>query len=153
MKKVISTLLFFRKLLTRKKPLFDKLSYTRIIIQHQAYFLFSWQTSNTFLVRIPSLHFRSRLSCGSAFVHIPEDVTHIELIITNAWNTVKIPLSLALVPSEKMIMPPTVSVKNTLRPVYLSTTPQARIAGAQVKTPLPVPLVSRLYIHNTIYRS
>jgi hypothetical protein len=69
-----------------RKPRFAQLRYTDVVIDDRAFFLITWQLEAGYKLKIKSLNYRSYKSSGSAYIAIPADVDHIELVTSNVWK-------------------------------------------------------------------
>lgn len=153
MKKLTGLLIRTLHLFTFEKPGLDVIHYSRLTVEGDSFFLFSWRMSNAIFFRIPLIRFNTKHTSGSAYKRIPEGVTSIELVVANLWYKKKITLFVSAIPAEEMIILPMTSLTKTLRPASLLKVPKLLSTRANANISRPVPVITQPFIHNTLYQS
>jgi hypothetical protein len=114
-----------------RKPRFTQLYYADFVIDGNASFLVSWEIKNGYRLKIKALHYRTYKASGSAYIHVPDNVEHIELVIANFWRSEcrQISLIREVISSQVDFFPVKQYEELTSKAVY---TPQLKLA---LKTP------------------
>lgn len=124
------------------KPRFARLHYADMVISGKAYFLMSWELEGGYKLKIKNLNFCTYKRSGSAYVAIPSDTDHLELVVANVWKStaLKIELQKESIESQIDFAPVKQFEELTARSVYA---PQI---GLVLKAPEPNGNINKLQI-------
>jgi hypothetical protein len=151
MKKAIGIILSVRYVFNFRKPHFESIHFSRIIMQGHAYFLFTWYTTNALYIRDRKIRFHSRFSSGSAYCRVPEGTKQIELVIGNLWQSNKLLLPLTAIPTEEIVLPSFAKPAVPLPPSTHLPLPKPVHTPNGIRVPVPVPDIHQPSVQNLSY--
>jgi hypothetical protein len=137
------TVLIISNLFNFDKPGFSQLRYADVVIDHKAFFLISWRIENGYKLKIKGLNYRSYHAGGSAYIAIPDETDHVELVIYNFWKSYrkKIILIRETINSQIDFFPKKQFEELSSRSMYVPSiapvlpTPQLKGPVSRIKTP------------------
>ena len=144
-------LLPVRYLFVFKKPTFESICFTNLMIAGNAYFLLTWHTADALYVKAEEIGFRSRLSKGSAYKAIPADTREIEIKLGNIWYSRKFRLRLISIDTKGLRHFPYARPESLSSPQPLVSLPSffKRLKSAVI--PAPIPVIEQPILQNLSY--